>query len=84
MPLDPQARVLLDQLTAAGDRTVADMTVDEARQTFEERRWRDLGTWEAATKVAEDAAAELTNFLGPRAGKATTRFRKGPPADAPR
>ncbi|HYS71752.1 MAG TPA: hypothetical protein VEM95_04955 [Thermoplasmata archaeon] len=51
-------------------------------QTFEERRWRDLGTWEAATKVAEDAAAELTNFLGPRAGKATTWFRRGPPADA--
>jgi len=53
-------------------------------QTFEERRWRDLGTWEAATKVAEDAAAELANFLGPWAGKATTRFRKGPPADAGR
>src|SRR5438105_2311616 len=34
MPLDPQARVLLDQLAAAGDRRLADMTVAEARQTF--------------------------------------------------
>jgi len=34
MPLDPQAQVLLDQLAAAGDRKLADMTVAEARQTF--------------------------------------------------
>jgi len=32
-------------------------------RTFEERRWRDLGTWEEATKVAESASDELSNLL---------------------
>src|SRR5439155_1230075 len=34
-----------------------------ALKVFEERSWRQLGTWETATSVAEAAADELSNFL---------------------
>src|SRR5207249_2724400 len=34
-----------------------------ALKVFEERSWRQLGTWETATSVAEAAAGELSNFL---------------------
>jgi len=34
-----------------------------ALKAFEERSWRQLGTWEDATSVAEVAANELSNFL---------------------
>ncbi len=34
-----------------------------ALKVFEERSWRQLGTWEDATTVAEAAAEELSNFL---------------------
>ena len=34
-----------------------------ALRAFEERSWRQLGTWEDATSVAEVAANELSNFL---------------------
>ena len=34
-----------------------------ALKAFEERSWRQLGTWEDATSVAEAAANELSNFL---------------------
>jgi len=34
-----------------------------ALKVFEERSWRQLGTWEDATSVAEAAADELSNFL---------------------
>ena len=35
----------------------------QALKVFEERSWRQLGTWEDATTVAESAAEELSNFL---------------------
>src|SRR5207249_7576198 len=35
----------------------------QALKVFEERSWRQLGTWEDATTVAESAANELSNFL---------------------
>jgi len=35
----------------------------QALKVFEERSWRQLGTWEDATTVAESAADELSNFL---------------------
>jgi hypothetical protein len=34
-----------------------------ALKVFEERSWRQLGTWEDATSIAEEAANELSNFL---------------------
>jgi len=34
-----------------------------ALKAFEERSWRQLGTWEDATSIAEAAADELSNFL---------------------
>src|SRR2546427_426545 len=34
-----------------------------ALKTFEERSRRQLGTWEAATSITEEAANELSNFL---------------------
>jgi len=34
-----------------------------ALKAFEERSWRQLGTWEDATSIAEEAANELSNFL---------------------
>ena len=35
----------------------------QALKVFEERSWRQLGTWEDATTVAESAAEGLSNFL---------------------
>jgi len=43
-----------DQLKAELLRTVRD---------FEERHWKDLATWEAATKLVEPASAELSKLL---------------------
>ncbi len=34
-----------------------------ALKAFEERSWRQLGTWEDATSIAEEASKELSNFL---------------------
>lgn len=42
---------------------------------FEERRWRDLSSWEDATAVAEAAEDELSNFLTQEL-PAKPRFRK--------
>jgi len=35
----------------------------QALKVFEERSWRQLGTWEDATTLADSAADELSNFL---------------------
>jgi hypothetical protein len=43
-----------DQLKAELLRTVRD---------FEERHWKDLATWEAATKLVEPASGELSKLL---------------------
>jgi hypothetical protein len=43
-----------DQLKAELLRTVRD---------FEERHWKDLATWEAATKLVEPASDELSKLL---------------------
>ena len=58
-----------------------------ALKVFEERSWRQLGTWEDATTVAESAADELSNFLEhpermapPRLPKVTPREMKPPKA----
>jgi len=58
-----------------------------ALKVFEERSWRQLGTWEDATTVAESAADELSNFLehperlvAPSLPKVTPREMKPPKA----
>lgn len=53
-------------VAAVYDGPAYDALRSELRRTvraFEERRWRELGTWEEATRVAESAADELSNFL---------------------
>ncbi len=58
-----------------------------ALKVFEERSWRQLGTWEDATTVAELAAEELSTFLdhpermaAPHLPKVTPREMKPPKA----
>src|SRR5438445_822562 len=52
---------IYETLTSSFDELRGELT--RALRAFEERSWRQLGTWEDATSVAEIAANELSNFL---------------------
>lgn len=49
--------------------------------TFEERRWRDLGSWEKAKQVAEAAADELSKLLHRPERMAPRSLPKTPPVE---
>ena len=52
-----------------------------ALKVFEERSWRQLGTWEDATSVAEAAADDLSNFLEHPERTAPPRLPKVSPSE---
>src|SRR5207253_8945650 len=52
-----------------------------ALKVFEERSWRQLGTWEPAASVAEAAADELSNFLEHPERTTPPRLPKVSPAE---
>lgn len=59
-----------------------DALKDELLRTLralEERHWQNLQTWEAATKVAEPAADELSKFLSHAVRTDGPSLRKTPP-----
>src|SRR3989449_2018641 len=53
----------------------------QALKVFEERNWRQLGTWEDATTVVESAAEELSNFLEHPERTVPPRLPKVPPPE---